>query len=99
MPKGSLLHLRFAAANVDGDEFECPYDLDVDREGVIRHLAFSAGPRVCPGANLSRVEQQTAWNVLMDRVAHIEYGDGNDWLHQPGIMLGTLKLNLRFTKA
>ena len=99
VPKGSLLHLRFAAANVDGDEFECPYDLDVDREGVIRHLAFSAGPRVCPGANLSRVEQQTAWNVLMDRVAHIEYGDGNDWLHQPGIMLGTLKLNLRFTKA
>ena len=35
----------------------------------------------------------------MDRIAHIEYGDGNDWLHQPGIMLGTLKLNLRFTKA
>lgn len=99
VPKGSLLHLRFAAANVDADEFECPFDLDVDREGVIRHLAFSAGPRVCPGANLSRVEQQVAWGVLMDRIEHIEYGDGNDWLHQPGIMLGTLKLNLRFTKA
>lgn len=99
VPKGSLLHLRFAAANVDADEFECPYDLDVDREGVIRHLAFSAGPRVCPGANLSRVEQQVAWGVLMDRIEHIEYGDANDWLHQPGIMLGTLKLNLRFTKA
>jgi cytochrome P450 len=99
VPKGSLLHLRFAAANVDADEFDCPYDLDVDREGVIRHLAFSAGPRVCPGANLSRVEQQVAWGVLMDRIEHIEYGDGNDWLHQPGIMLGTLKLNLRFRKA
>jgi len=99
VPKGSLLHLRFAAANVDADEFDCPYDLDVDREGVIRHLAFSAGPRVCPGANLSRVEQQVAWGVLMDRIEHIEYGDHNDWLHQPGIMLGTLKLNLRFRKA
>ena len=62
-------------------------------------MAFSTGPRVCPGANLSRIEQQIAWGVLLDRLESIEYGDGNDWLHQPGIMLGTLKLNLRFTKA
>ena len=99
VPAGSLLHLRFAAANVDPDEFECPFDLDLDREGLTRHVAFSAGPRVCPGANLSRVEQQTAWNVLLDRLEHVEYGDNNDWLHQPGIMLGTLKLNLRAKKA
>jgi cytochrome P450 len=95
VPAGSLLHLRFGAANVDPDEFECPFDLDLDREGVTRHLAFSAGPRVCPGATLSRVEQQTAWGVLLDRIESIEYGDGNDWLHQPGIMLGTLQLHLR----
>jgi cytochrome P450 len=99
VPKGSLLHLRFAAANVDPDEFECPFEMDIDREGVTRHVAFSAGPRVCPGANLSRVEQQVAWNVLLDRVESIEYGDGNDWLHQPGIMLGTLKLHLRVRTA
>jgi cytochrome P450 len=95
VPAGSLLHLRFGAANVDPDEFECPFDLDLEREGVTRHLAFSAGPRVCPGATLSRVEQQTAWGVLLDRIESIEYGDGNDWLHQPGIMLGTLQLHLR----
>jgi cytochrome P450 len=99
VPAGSLLHLRFGAANVDADEFACPFDLDLDREGITRHVAFSTGPRVCPGANLSRVEQQIAWSVLLDRIESIEYGDGNDWLHQPGIMLGTLKLNLRFTKA
>lgn len=99
VPAGSLLHLRFGAANVDPEEFECPWDVDLDREGVTRHVAFSAGPRVCPGANLSRVEQQIAWGVLLDRLDHIEYGDDNDWLHQPGIMLGTLKMNLRFTKA
>jgi cytochrome P450 len=98
VPAGSLLHLRFAAGNVDPDEFECPYDLDLERDGLTRHLAFSAGPRVCPGANLSRIEQQVAWGVLLDRLESIEYGEGNDWLHQPGIMLGTLKLNLRFRK-
>lgn len=99
VPAGSLIHLRFGAANVDEEEFGCPFDLDLDREGLTRHVAFSTGPRVCPGANLSRVEQQIAWGVLLDRLESIEYGDGNDWLHQPGIMLGTLKLNLRFTKA
>jgi cytochrome P450 len=99
VPAGSLLHLRFGAANVDEEEFACPFDLDLDREGLTRHVAFSTGPRVCPGANLSRVEQQIAWGVLLDRLESIEYGDGNDWLHQPGIMLGTLKLQLRFTKA
>jgi cytochrome P450 len=99
VPAGSLLHLRFAAANVDEDEFACPFDLDLDRQGATRHLAFSTGPRVCPGANLSRVEQQIAWGVLLDRLESIEYGEGNDWLHQPGIMLGTLKLHLRFTEA
>jgi hypothetical protein len=45
------------------------------------------------------VEQQIAWGVLLDRLASIEYGEGNDWLHQPGIMLGTLRLHLRVTKA
>jgi len=99
VPAGSLLHLRFAAANVDPDEFECPFDLDLEREGVTRHVAFSSGPRVCPGANLSRVEQQVAWSVLLDRIESIEYGEGNTWMHQPGIMLGTLKLNLKFKKA
>jgi cytochrome P450 len=99
VPAGSLLHLRFGAANVDEEEFACPFDLDLDRERLTRHVTFSAGPRVCPGATVSRIEQQIAWGVLLDRLESIEYGEGNDWLHQPGIMLGTLKLNLRFGKA
>jgi cytochrome P450 len=99
VPAGSLLHLRFGAANVDEDEFACPYDLDLEREALTRHVTFSAGPRVCPGANLSRLEQQIAWGVLLDRLDAMSYGAGNDWLHQPGIMLGTLKLNLNVSKA
>lgn len=95
VPAGSLLHVRFAAANVDQDEFARPFDLDLDREAIGRHVTFSTGPRVCPGATISRLEQHVAWGVLLDRLESIEYGDGNDWMHQPGIMLGTLKLNLR----
>lgn len=99
VPAGSLLHLRFGAANVDPDEFACPFDLDLDREALSRHVTFSAGPRVCPGATLSRLEQQIAWGVLLDRLESIDYADGNDWLHQPGIMLGTLELHLRIRRA
>jgi cytochrome P450 len=99
VPKGSLLHLRWAAGNVDPDEWECPYDMRLDRKAVSRHLAFSAGPRVCPGAGISRVEQTVAWNRLFDRLDGIEYASGNTFRHQPGIMLGTMELKLRFTKA
>jgi cytochrome P450 len=98
VPAGSLLHLRFGAANVDPEAFECPHDLDLDRAGLGRHVTFSAGPRVCPGATLSRVEQQVGWGVLLDRLSAIEYGDGNNWLHQRGIMLGTLLLHLRICR-
>ncbi len=99
VPAGSLLHLRFGAANVDPHEFDRPFEMDLDRDGLTRHVAFSTGPRVCPGANLSRVEQQTAWGVLLDRLGSLAFADGNDFTHQPGIMLGTLRLQLRFTPA
>lgn len=99
VPKGSLLHLRWGAANVDPDEWECPAELQLDRKGAARHLAFSAGPRVCPGNGISRVEQTVAWTLLLDRLASISYAPDVQIEHQPGIMLGTLALKLRFEKA
>lgn len=96
VPAGSLLHLRWAAANLDPEEWECPLELRLNRKAGTRHLTFSQGARVCPGAHLSRLEQTVAWNTLLDRVKEFRYGEGNDFLHQPGIMLGTLKLNLEF---
>lgn len=99
VPAGSMLHLRYGAANVDADEFEAPHELRLDRKAVTRHLAFSAGPRVCPGAGLSRLEQTIAWNRLADRISDFAYAPGNTFLHQPGIMLGTLELHLDFTRA
>ena len=99
VPAGSQLHLRWAAGNIDEEEFECPHELQLDRKAVSRHLTFSQGPRVCPGAHLSRLEQVIAWDRLLDSIQHLEYAPGNTFLHQPGIMLGTLELKLKFTKA
>ena len=99
IPEGTVLHLRWAAANIDPDEFECPFELRLDRKAVTRHLTFSAGPRVCPGAGISRIEQQVAWERLTERLGDIQYAPENKFLHQPGIMLGTLKLNLLIESA
>jgi cytochrome P450 len=99
VPKGSWLHLRWASANLDPDEWECPLELRLDRKAGSRHLTFSQGARVCPGAALSRLEQMVAWTTLLDRVRSFAYAEDNQFMHQPGIMLGVLELNLTFQKV
>ena len=99
VPKGSSLHLRWAAANRDPDEFERADEIVLDRKGITRHLAFSQGIRSCPGSGISRQEQHLAWDCLFDRLESLEYAPGNTFEHQPGIMLGILQLKLRFTRA
>ena len=97
VPAGSMLHLRWAAANIDADEFEDPLELKLNRKAATRHLAFSQGPRSCPGSNISRLEQMIAWDKLCDAFAEMEYAPGNDFRHQGGIMLGIFRLFLNLT--
>jgi cytochrome P450 len=74
--------------------------VDLDRPNTGRHLTFSQGIRVCPGAGISRLEQNIAWNRLLERLDSISFSDSkNDFTHQPGIMLGLWKLHLDFEKA
>ena len=68
--------------------------LKLDRKAVTRHLAFSAGPRVCPGAGISRLEQTIAWNRLLDHLEGVALAPGNRFPYQPGIMLGLHELHL-----
>ncbi|MEP0189255.1 MAG: cytochrome P450 [Erythrobacter sp.] len=99
VPAGSLLHMRFAAANIDPKAFDDANDLKLERKAPTRHLAFSAGLRSCPGATLSRVEQMIAWRRLCERFEAVSFAEGNDFLHQPGIMLGLNQLHLHFKPA
>jgi cytochrome P450 len=99
VPQGSLLHLRWGAGNVDAEEYACPHEIQLDRKRIGGHLAFSQGPRICPGAGISRLEQRIGWERLLERIEAIRYAPNNTFLHQPGIMLGTLELNLEFDRA
>ena len=98
IPANSTLHLRFGAGNRDPEEFPNADEVDLTRPHTGRHLTFSQGPRSCPGAGLSRMEQNVAVNALLDRLETIELKDTNDLQHQPGIMLGLYHLDLAFTK-
>lgn len=99
VPAGSMLHLRWAAANIDAEEFEDPLDLKLTRKAATRHLAFSQGPRSCPGSNISRLEQMIAWDRLADAFTGLVYAPGNDFRHQGGIMFGIHRLLLNLTPA
>lgn len=99
VPAGSMLHLRWAAANIDPDEFDDPLDLNLGRKAATRHLAFSQGPRSCPGSNISRLEQMVAWEKLCDAFADLAFAPGNDFRHQGGIMLGIYRLMLTLTST
>ena len=100
IPAGSLLHLRWAAANRDPELCEAPDEIRLDRKSPGKHLTFSIRPRGCPGAGLSRLEQNIAVDVMLDRIDDLKLDPAkNDFKHQPGIMLGLYELHLAFTKA
>lgn len=91
VPKGSVLHLRYGAANRDPAQFPDPDRLDVDRRNAARHLAFSAGEHRCPGADLSRIEQHVAFERLLTRIPDLRLTPGaNDFTHVPGFVLRAL---------
>ena len=97
IPKGSVIHLRYGAGNRDEEQFPNADEIDLTRPSPGRHVTFGQGPRSCPGAGLSRLEQNIATNVVLDRLDDLRLEPGkNNLRHQPGVMLGLLNLNLEF---
>lgn len=66
IPKGWTILCMLGAANRDPKRFKDPYDLDLKRLNN-QHLAFSAGPHACIGAQLARLEGQIALLNLVQR--------------------------------
>ena len=68
IPKGAMINVRYAAANRDEREFECPADLNLEREKPGRHIGFGSGIHHCLGAPLARRELFWAFQALIHRV-------------------------------
>jgi cytochrome P450 len=92
IPKGAMVHLRFAAANRDPDHFETPRKLDLHRKNAQTHLGFSQGPHFCLGSPYARLELNTAFRTLVQTFDDIRLAPGAPPpAHVPGLSLRTLK--------
>lgn len=99
IPAGSVLNIRYAAANRDAEEFECPAQLDLDRDKPGRHVAFGSGIHHCLGAPLARRELYWSFKAFVDRIEDFKLAEGkNNLRHQPNFCLRALKeLHIEFT--
>jgi len=91
---GDWVEMGIASANRDDAVFDDPETFRLDRPQPRGHLTFGAGPHVCPGASLARLEGLTAIEVLMERVSRMEPVAGATYPPLPG-NLGHLPIPAR----
>jgi cytochrome P450 len=74
LPEGSRTIVFYGAANRDPRQFPQPDRFDVRRDNAGRHMAFGAGPHMCLGSNLAKLEMRALFTALARRVKrfHIE---------------------------
>jgi cytochrome P450 len=68
IPAGELVIVSIAAANRDPAVFADPDRYDLYRDDTRRHVAFAAGPHVCIGMHLARLEAHTAVVRALERL-------------------------------
>lgn len=69
--KGDWLMLCFSSGNRDVGAFNSPDEFDLQRSPN-RHVAFGAGPHMCIGQHLARLELKIFWEELLKRVDSVE---------------------------
>jgi cytochrome P450 len=69
---GPMVVVSLRDANRDPEAFEDPDAFVLGRPNVRRHLTFAAGPHVCLGLHLARLEARVALEVLLARLPVIE---------------------------
>jgi cytochrome P450 len=68
--------LSIASANRDEAVWPDADTLQPGRERGWAHLAFGAGPHICPAAALARMEACLATNALLDRGGAMAFAPG-----------------------
>lgn len=68
---GSVVVVRYGAANRDPDKFACPHQFDMKRSNAASHLAFGSGVHFCVGAVLARQEIASGIMAILERLTDI----------------------------
>ena len=69
--EGDVLALFYPSANRDEDIFQRPFEFDIGRSPNY-HIAFGIGEHFCLGANLARLELQSMFRRLAQRLESVE---------------------------
>lgn len=77
LPAGSMIMLRYGAANRDERQFAEPDRVDLDREKAGMQLAFGSGVHHCIGAPLARQELNLGFPALLARMKNIRLPPGH----------------------
>jgi cytochrome P450 len=72
---GDLVVVSLAGANRDPAEFPDPDRFELHRPNLRRQLAFAAGPHVCIGMDLARLEARAAVAAVLDRLPGVRLDD------------------------
>ncbi len=101
LKKGDTLSIRYGAGNHDAAQFPDPDKPKLSRDNAGRHMAFGIGEHHCPGASLSRFEQNCAWDILLKRLRNMREAPGkNDYGHVRGMWMRALnEIHMQFDKA
>lgn len=78
IPSGSVVEVRFGAANRDPAQFACPASVDLERRNTTSHLAFGTGIHLCIGNQLARAELRLAFAALAARLSNFRATRGAD---------------------
>ena len=98
IPAGSIINVRYAAANRDERFFECPEKIDLERKKAGAHMGFGSGTHHCLGAPLARRELIWGFTAVVDRFEDMWFAEGkNDFEYHPHFLLRSLKeLHIEF---
>lgn len=78
--KGDKIYLSYAAANRDPAVFENPHRFDITRANAKRHLAFGAGPHICVGARLAKMQLRALLREIVTRIPDVHPVSEPEWL-------------------
>ena len=90
LPQRSCAIVFYGAANRDPRQFPHPDRFDVRRDNAGRHMAFGAGPHMCLGMNLAKLEMRALLTALARRVKRFRIEKEERVLHN--ILRGFSKL-------
>jgi len=70
IPAGAMVITNMGSANHDETRWDHPEQFDIFREQK-PHMAFAAGPHLCLGMHLARMETKVVVNALLDRLPNV----------------------------